>query len=552
MSYPQVRAVGEMAVRASSDEVRHLLDTVARSAGPAAMTLLTDQLLLPLLTATPGTSDTIGGDTPSSRTPGAEPVATGTVRTWLARSLRALEDPAPADFARALAEHTWSRGLDVATTARLVDEAWPHDDTGPGDGRAEPRDEERDEARLRRIWLSEQSAVHLLVAAVAAGHPHARRALRLWRADRAAKGHVTGHTRNQGVTQEDQKIGINLQRLVPEHPELLDELLAGGTLDPRLDPGWLNEALRRAGADGDRRLTAALLRHADTLERLWDLTWTGDYGSANAKSSLHLRAKLVVRGVLPSPAAARLGEILARGGHPHHVRAALFLVATVIEHSPSGSLDTADWRRLEVVLRDFVRPAATDGRGGTGRHEDTLSVARRCLTGLVCRHHPLDTPGRVATACASARAHLARATEVDEVKVLGWLVERLADVSPEDAVDLVGAACGTLRGLPRGKAMSLAQRWYRPLSRLAERATPRQWEELLAGSWEGPKEILRVLIRAGIRKRPDDPGAHLLAIADTSPWPDVVRETVRVGTLLHTERSPRRWLPPLDPADHTR
>jgi hypothetical protein len=141
---------------------------------------------------------------------------------------------------------------------------------------------------------------------------------------------------------------------------------------------------------------------------------------------------------------------------------------------------------------------------------------------------------------------------VDEVKVLGWLVERLADVSPEDAVDVVGAACGTLRGLPRGKVMSLAQRWYRPLSRLAERAAPRQWEELLEGAWEGPKEILRVLIRAGIRKRPDDPGARLLAIADTSPWPDVIRETVRVGTLLHTERSPRRWLPPLDPADHAR
>ncbi|MFE1073967.1 hypothetical protein ACFW5W_22445 [Streptomyces sp. NPDC058783] len=552
MSYPQVRAVGEMAVRASSDEVRHLLDTVARCAGPAAMTLLTDQLLLPLLTATSGSVDTIGGDTRSSRTPGAEPVATGTVRAWLARSLRALEHPGPADFAHVLAEHTWSRGLDVATTARLVDEAWPHDDAGPGRGRAEPPDDERDEARLRRIWLSEQSAVHLLVAAVAAGHPHARRALRLWRADRAVKGHVTGHTRNQGVTQEDQKIGINLQRLVPEHPELLDELLAGGTLDPRLDPGWLNEALRRAGVDEDRRLTAALLRHAGTLERLCDLTWTGDYGSANAKSSLHLRARLVVRGVLPAPGAARLEEILARGGHPHHVRAALFLVATVIDHSPSGSLDTAEWRRLEVVLRDFARPAATDAREGAGRHEDTRSVARRCLTGLVCRHHPLDTPRRVATARASARAHLASAAEVDEVKVLGWLVERLADVSPEDAVDLVGAACDTLRRLPRGKVMSLAQRWYRPLSRLAERATPRQWEELLAGAWEGPKEILRVLIRAGIRKRPGDPGAHLLAIANTSPWPDVIRETVRVGTLLHTERSHRRWLPPLDPADHTR
>ncbi|MFJ3434762.1 hypothetical protein ACIPMU_14550 [Streptomyces cyaneofuscatus] len=544
MSYPQVRAVGEVAVRASSDEVRHLLDTVARTAGPAAMTLLTDHLVLPLLTTTSSTVDMIGGDTPSSRTPGTEPVATGTVRTWLAHSLRTLDDTAPADFAHVLAEHTWSRGLDVATTSRLVNEAWPRDNHG----RAKPQDD----GRLRRIWLSEQSAVHLLVAAAAGGHPHARQALRLWRADRAEKGHYTGHTRNQGVTPEDQKIGINLQRLVPEHPELLDELLAGGTLDPRLDPGWLNEALRRPGADVDRQLTAALLRHASTLERLCDLTWTGDYGSANAKSSLHLRARLVVRGVLRPPAAARLGELLARGGHPHHVRAALFLVATVIDHSPNGSLDTADWRRLEDTLRAFARPTATDGRGGTGQHEGTRSVARRCLTGLVCRHHPLDTPWRVAMACASARAHLARATEVDEVTVLGWLVERLAEVSPQDAVDLVGAACGTLRALPRGKLMSLAQRWYRPLSRLAERATPQQWKELLMGSWEGPKEILRVLIRAGIRKRPDGPGALLLAIADTSPWPDIIRETVRVGTLLHTERSRRRWLPPLDPVENAR
>ncbi|XUL92035.1 hypothetical protein ACQ86D_40060 [Streptomyces galilaeus] len=548
MSYPQVRAVGEVAVRASSDEVRHLLDTAARTAGPSAMTLLTDQLLLPLLTATSSTVDTIGGDTPSSRAPGVEPVATGTVRTWLARSLRALDRPASADFAHVLAEHTWSRSLDVATTARLVDEAWPRDDTGPGHGGTEPQDE----GRLRRIWLSEQSAVQLLVAAAAGGHPHARQALRLWRADRVAKGHATGHTRNQGVTQEDQKIGISLQRLMPEHPELLDELLTGGTLDPRLDPGWLNEALRHSGADVDRQLTAALLRHAGTLERLCDLTWTGDYGSTNAKSSLHLRAKLVARGVLPPLAAARLDEILARGGHPHYVKATLFLVATVIDHSPSGSLDTADWRRLEDTLRRIARSAAPNGRSGTGQHEDTRSVARRCLTGLVCRHHPLDTPRRVAAACASARAHLAGTTEVDEVTVLGWFVERLAEVSPQDAVDLVGAVCGTLRALPRGKVMSLAQRWYRPLSRLAERATPQQWKELLKVSWEGPQEILRVLIRAGIRKRPDDPGAHLLAIADTSPWPDMIRETVRVGTLLHTERSRRRWLPPLDPADSTR
>jgi hypothetical protein len=60
------------------------------------------------------------------------------------------------------------------------------------------------------------------------------------------------------------------------------------------------------------------------------------------------------------------------------------------------------------------------------------------------------------------------------------------------------------------------------------------------------ERTLRVLIRTGIRKRTDEPAAHLLAIADSSPWSDTVRETVRVGTLLRTEGSPQRWLPPLD------
>ncbi|MFF8102716.1 hypothetical protein ACF07S_23720 [Streptomyces sp. NPDC016640] len=559
MSYPQVRAVGEVAVAASSEEVGRLLDAVADTAGPAALPLLTDHLLLPLLMAGRGDAGTIGGDAPSSRTSGPESAATTTVRTWLARSLRELDRPAPAGFAHRLAEHTWSRGLDVATAARLVDEAWPRDGSRPDDG-CDPRPDHggdsrpgrgrgaRDaEAGLRRIWLSERSAVHLLVAAAAAGHPHARRALRLWRADRAERGHVKGLTRNQGVTQEDQKIALGLQRLVPEHPELLDELFARDTIDPRLDPVWLNEALRRPGVDADRRLTAALHRHAGALERLCDLTWTGDYGSANAKSSFHLRGKLLVRGVLTPPSAVRLGEILAPGGHPHHVRTVLFLVETVIDHSPNGSLDTAEWRRLEHTLHGLAG-ATADGGGAAGRHGDVRTVARRCLTGLVCRHHGLDSPQRVARACAGARSHLARATEVDDVTVLGRFVERLADVSPQDAVELVGAASATLRALPRGQAMALAQRWYRPLSRLAERVTTEQWRELVAGCWEGPEEILRVIVRAGIRKRTDDPGAHLLAIADSSRWPDMIRETVRVGTLLHAEGSRRRWLPPLDPA----
>ncbi|MFE4967789.1 hypothetical protein [Streptomyces sp. NPDC056660] len=546
MSYPQVRAVGEMMLRAPVHEVRHLLEVVAWTAGPPAMPLLTDHLLLPLLTAADGDAATLGGDTPSSRTSGQESGATATVRAWLAEELRALDSPVtPVSFAHRLAEHTWSRDLDVATTARLVAEAWPGDgdraDHDPGGPEAE--------ARLRRIWLSGQGAVQLLVAAAAAGHPHARSALRLWRADRVRKGRVEGAGRKQGVTPEDQKIALNLQRLVPEHPELLDELLAQGTLDPRLDPGWLNEALGRLGADVDRRLTAALHRHADTLERLCDATWTGAYGSTNAKRSFLLRGRLVVRGVLEPPSARLLDETLARGGHPHQVRAALMLVETVIDHSPNGALGTPEWRHLEETLRGFTSTAYTQGRSGPGKgwHTDVQVVARRCLTGLVCRHHQLRTPRQIAQACSSALSHLARATEVDDVTVVGRFVERLTEVSPQDAVVMVNAAAGTLRALSRGQVMSLAQRWYRPLSGLAERATGEQWKELVEGSWEGPQEILRVLIRAGIRKRTDDPSAHLLAIADSSPWPDMIRETVRVGTLLSTESSRQRWLP--SPAD---
>ncbi|MFD8724491.1 hypothetical protein ACFV2H_42670 [Streptomyces sp. NPDC059629] len=542
MSYPQVRAVGEIALLSSADEVRWLVEVAARNAGPPAMPLLTDHLLLPLLTAADGDPATIGGDTPSSRTAGGEPAATAAVRAWLAGELRALDSPAtPVSFAHRLAEHTWSRDLDVSTTARLVAEAWPWDG-----GRADPAPGWTEaEARLRRIWLCEQGAVQLLVAAAVAGHPQACSALRLWRADRAGKGRVEGAGRKQGVSQEDQKISLTLQRLVPEHPELLDELFARGTIDPRLDPGWLNEALGRPGAGVDRRLTAALRRHADTLEALCDATWTGAFGATNAKRSFQLRGKLVARKVLDPPSARRLAEILAGGGHPHQVRAALMLVETVIDHSPNGSLDTPEWRHLEETLRGFTSTARAPGPtgAGRGRHEDVEAVARRCLTGLVCRHHPLHTPRQIARACAHARGHLARATEVDDVTVLGRFVERLTEVSPQDAVAVVNAAAGTLRALARGQVMSLAQRWYRPLSRLAERAAPDQWKELVEGSWEGPPEILRVLIRAGIRKRTDDPSAHLLAIADRSAWPDMIRETVRVGTLLHTEGSRQRWCP---------
>ncbi|MFF4547778.1 NACHT domain-containing protein [Streptomyces sp. NPDC001406] len=544
MSYPQVRAVGELALQAPPEEVRHLLDVVEEVARPASMPLLTDALLLPLLTAEQGAVDTIGGDTPPSRTAGAEPVATAVVRSWLARNLRALDRPGPVDFAHRLAVHTWGRDLDVVTTARLVAEAWPTSGAeGPDSGRDEPGTQDG----LRRNWLSDQGAAKLLIAAAAAGHPHALQALRLWRADRAEKGDVKGLSRGTGVADADADISGTLQRLLPEHPELLDQLFAGGTIDPRLDPGWLNEALRRPGADVDRRLTAALHRHADTLERLCDVTWTRDYGSAVAQQSFHLRGKLIARGVLGPPTAGRIGEILALLGHPNDLRAALLMVETVINHSPNGSLDTQEWHQLEATLRDFTRAEDTAGRTGPGRrrHEGVAAVAGRCLMGLVCRHHALDTPQRVARARASALRYLAKATQVDEVTVLGRFVERLTETAPQDAVELVNAAAGTLRALPRGKVMSLTQRWYRPVSRLVERATAEQWKQLVEGSWEGPEELLRLLIRAGIRKRTDEPAAYLLAIADSSRWPDMIRETVRVGTLLRTEGSRRRWLPPL-------
>jgi hypothetical protein len=116
---------------------------------------------------------------------------------------------------------------------------------------------------------------------------------------------------------------------------------------------------------------------------------------------------------------------------------------------------------------------------------------------------------------------------------------------------LVNAAAGKLRTLSTGKMTTLAQRWYSPISRLVERATPEQWRELVEGSWEGPDELLRVLIRSGVRKRTDQPARYLLAIADSSPWPDVIRETVRVGTLLRTEGSPQRWLPTLNSGSRT-
>jgi hypothetical protein len=535
MSYPQVRAVGERAVQASRDEVRRLLHVVETVGGPGAMPLLTDHFLLPLLTAADGPDDTIGGDTPSSRVGGAEPAATATVRDWLAGKLRALDQGAPADFGHRLAEHTWSRRLDVPTTARLVAAAWPRPSGDPTEA----------EDRLRRIWLADQSAVTLLVAAVAAGHPQARQALRLWRADRARTTGTRAASRKQVVSQADQKIAHDLQRLVPEHPELLDELLTEGTIDPWLDPGWLNEALGKPGADADPRLTAALRRHARTLERLCDVTWTGDHGSQVAKKSFHLRGKLVARGVLSVLTATRLGAILTKGGHPHHIRSALLLVETIIDHSPNGSLATQEWRRLEELLHGYLRPDYTRHRTGPGKgwYEDVQAVARRCLTGLVCRHHPLDTPQRIAQACARAHDHLTRATQVDDVTVLGRFIERLAETSPRHAVEIVDATAATLCVLPKGKGMSLAQRWYRPLSRLVERATSEQWQFLLAACWEGPLEVLRVLIRAGIRIRTDEPAAHLLALADTSPWPDVIRETVRIGSLLRTDGSRRRWLP---------
>ncbi|MFC9529054.1 hypothetical protein ACFT38_00650 [Streptomyces sp. NPDC056975] len=540
-SYPQVRAVGVVAAESSAEEVQSLLEVVERVGSPGAMPLLTDALLLPLLTDARGPAGTVGGDTSSGPATSPEPAATATVRAWLAGHLRALDGPAQDGFGHRLAEHTWSRSMDVATTARLVGEAWPR--TGPDAGPGRP---DQAEERLRRVWLAEDSAVTLLATAAVAEHPEALDALRLWRTERAAGHDLKGAARKHAVSQVDQEINSGLQRLLPDFPELLDELFSDGMVDPWIDPGWLNEALRRADVGRESpQLNAALRRHAAALERLCDTTWTGDYGPQVARKAIPLRGKLVARGILAAPSASQLGDLLARGGHPHRLRTVLLLIETVVGHSPHRSLDTPDWRRLEDTLRDFLRPAYTADRvpPTLGWYEDNQVVVRRCLTGLVCRHHPLDTPRRAARACADAARHLARAHEVDEVTVLGRLVERLATASPAHAVQLVADTATRVRELPTGKEMSLAQRWYRPLTILVERADTEQWRRLVEGCLPGPQELMRVLIRTSIRKRPGS-GAHLLKIADTSPWPDVVRETVRIGTLLSTAGSRRRWAPP--------
>ncbi|MGW1165791.1 hypothetical protein [Streptomyces sp. NPDC002550] len=546
MSYAQVRAVAQLALQTSPDEVRHLLGVLEEVTRPASLNLLSTCLLLPLLTATQETADTIGGDNPSRRVPGPEPAATKAVRSWLARRLRAHDRAVPADATHRLAVDTWKRDLDVATTARLVGEAWPEDAANRS---AHRRDERRTEEELRRIWLTDPNVAILLVAAAAAEQPHARKALRLWRTDRARSGNVRGLARGIGVTQTDKRIARSLQGLVPQHPELLDELFAGGSVDLRLDPGWLNAVLNHRGADVDRRLTTVLRRHSAALEELCDLAWTRDYGAENAQKAIHVRRMLITRGVLSPPTPARLCEMLDRRHHPRHLSAALLLVETIVEHSSNGSLNTPEWRQLEErTLREFAAAEYTQGRTGQGErwHENVQAVARRCLMGLVCRHHPLDTQEQVAQARLSALRHLATATQVDDVTVLGRLLERLVEASPQDAVKLVNAAAGRLRTLSTGKVTTLAQRWYSPISRLVERATPEQWRELVGGSWEGPDELLRVLIRSGVRKGTDEPARYLLAIADSSPWPDVIRETVRVGTLLRTEGSPQRWLPALN------
>lgn len=198
-------------------------------------------------------------------------------------------------------------------------------------------------------------------------------------------------------------------------------------------------------------------------------------------------------------------------------------------------------RHLLDVVEEVARPASMP-----------LLTDALLLPLLTAGQGAVDTiggdtqPSRTAAAEPVATA-VVRAWPARNLRAVpGRFVERLTDTAPQDAVLLVNAAAGTLRALPRGKVMSLTQRWYRPVSHLVEQATAEQWKELVEGSWEGPEELLRLLIRAGIRKRTDEPAAYLLAIADSSRWPDMVRETVRIGTLLRTEGSRRRWLPPLD------
>ncbi|PBC70231.1 hypothetical protein BX265_7627 [Streptomyces sp. TLI_235] len=558
VSHAKVRAVGELALGATTEEATRHLVTVLAQARPATWLLFTDGYLRPLLTADRPTADTVGGDTPSTRTARPEPAATAVVRDWLVGRLRALDRPRPTDDAHGLAVHTWSRHLDTATAARLAAEAWPAAAAG-AERRREGRP--RSAAALRRIWLDDAGAATLLVAAATSGHRHALDALRLWREDRAREA-APGPYRE---TRVDRLVTHSLQRLLPDHPELLDLLFADGMIDPHLDPGWLCPALRLSGADDrptggrprvsrngtqdgapegvDPRLTAALRRHAAALERLCDLTWTGAYGDQMARQPLQLRAGLAARGVLDPPEAERLRETLAKGGHPFRLKALLMLVRTVVEHTPSGELATDEWRRFEDDLRDFAGGVTAPRHTGDSRRwvEEAQGVARACLTGLLCLHHPLDTPRRATAARRAALVRLAEAGEVADVIVVGRLLERLALSSPGEAVLLFGAVADRLSGLPTGSVAGLTKRWYRPVSLLAGRADRAQWESLVEASWRGPEQLQRLLIRASIRKRDDDPAAHLLATAELSGAPGMTRETVRIGTRLHAQGSRRRW-----------
>ncbi|WP_153468560.1 hypothetical protein [Streptomyces kaniharaensis] len=539
-SHAQVRAVGDFALRAAPDRAGALLAAAVDCSTHGNKMLLTDGLLVPLLTADQARTDSVGGDTPAGPAPHGSDAVPAIVRGWLAGQLRLLADPSPAAEPELLAVHAWGRALPVETVAALLAEAWP--DGAPGS--PAPRVPSAD--TLQRVWLTDKRAESIVAAGAAAGHRHAITALRLWRERRAALGHEQGKAERSHV---NRTITTCLQPLLPRHPELLDHLFADGTVDRFLDPGWLAWSLRKAAADEkkkavteDVRLTAALRRHSATLTALCQEGRAGQYGSAAEKQSQDLWARLIERGAIERPSVGWLLAALRLGGHPHARKATLLLARSVVEHSAPGTLSTVEREALDA---EFRRSAAGEGvpeyRGDSRKWQaECEDVARECRAVLTFRHSPITPASAASAARRAAQRHLLEATEAAQVTVVGRLLERLAVEARTEAVTLFGVAARRLAAIG-GSLEGVVQRWYRPVSELAARTDREQWEHLVRLCWEGPPQLQRLLIRVSIRRRTDDPAAFLLATAADSGNPTMVVETVRIGERLNTRSGSERW-----------
>lgn len=386
-------------------------------------------------------------------------------------------------------------------------------------------------------WFSAAGLGPLLVEAAAVGNQAAERALRWSTTDQ-------GRARVPAKALRD--IGTLMQGRAENAPRLLTHIVSIAAVN--LDTAALFASLERLPADVTTAQPGVVEMIAQTCRHL-----VHDREPHRRSKGYGLWRALVRNDLHPPPTPNDLAETLAGTGDVRLINAVIGVGIEAIERESWLQQDVS---RLTAVLERYVSVGQQLRRGPVPKRQATNheALARQLLVGLLSRTAPLagepdqrrEHVRRTASYVFEAGYDVARQADLHAftpcVTTLGWLVDRLVEVSPREAMDALldfTTRLHTLHPKPVHWRQTLAVKWQYTVVALTNTLVAAERQALVEALRRVDRYLVAHAISACVTRDQAVP-PWILQIIDHLPG--TVRGQLRSSLFENArERSHRRW-----------